>query len=298
MTSKDKKTQSKSKSKVVSKSSSKTSSKTVSKASAKKGKREIDLKLFYALPLRDVVVFPHMTTTILVGREKSLAGIDDAKSSKAAILAVTQTNPDHDLFEMKNIHKVGVLCEIIESTALPDGTIKVILQGIRKAKVTKIIDNETYFFCQADASNQELHPKKENAKLLGLIKSCIEDFSRLAEHNKRITPEILIGLIKIKSPFDLASVVSSYVSGSIESKQAILEENDLEKKLYKTLELIKTELEIVKTEIKINKTIQEKFTKSQKTFYLTERMRQIRKVIGQDGDGEDERQELKDKIKK
>ncbi len=268
------------------------------KTESKAKKTKDNLQLFCALPLRDVVIFPHMTTTILVGREKSLEGVKESQLTKTPILAISQTNPDHDLFEIKNVHKVGVLCEIIESTTLPDGTIKVILQGVQKAKIVKVVDNDRYFACYVDYDNQEKYPEKEDAKLLGLIKSCIEDFSKLAEHNKRITPEILINLIKVKSPFDLTNMIASYVSGSIDSKQAILEENNLEKKLYKTLELIKAELEIVKTEIKINKTIQEKFAKSQKNFYLLEQMRQIKKELGQDDEDEDEVKGLREKIKK
>lgn len=255
-------------------------------------------QIFYALPLRDVVIFPHMTTTILVGRDKSIAAVKECQSAKTPIIAVAQTNPDHDLFEKKNVYSTGVLCNIVESTTLPDGTIKVILQGIKKAVITKVVPDDQYFVCYVDAVVQEGYPDEEDAKVLGLIKSCIEDFSKLAEYNKRITPEILINLIKVKSPFDLASMIASYVSGSIESKQAILEENDLEKKLYKTLELIKAELEIVKTEIKINKTIQEKFAKSQKNFYLLEQMRQIKKELGHEDDSEDEVRALRDKIKK
>ncbi len=255
-------------------------------------------QIFYALPLRDVVIFPHMTTTILVGRDKSIAAVKECQSAKTPIIAVAQTNPDHDLFEKKNVYSTGVLCNIVESTTLPDGTIKVILQGIKKAVITKVVPDDQYFVCYVDAVVQEGYPDEEDAKVLGLIKSCIEDFSKLAEYNKRITPEILINLIKVKSPFDLASMIASYVSGSIESKQAILEENDLEKKLYKTLELIKAELEIVKTEIKINKTIQEKFAKSQKNFYLLEQMRQIKKELGHEDDSEDEVRSLRDKIKK
>lgn len=255
-------------------------------------------QLFYALPLRDVVMFPHMVTTILVGREKSLAGIKESQLTKSPILAVAQTNPDHDFFEKKNIHKSGVLCNIVESTVLADGTIKVIIQGVKKAKIVNVIADDKYFICRVDDLTAEEYPKKSNTKILGLIKSCIEDFSKLAEHNKRITPETLVGLVKVKSPFDLTSLIVSHVSGSIDSKQAILEENSLEKKLYKTLELIKAELEIVKTEIKINKTIQEKFAKSQKNFYLLEQMRQIKKELGQEDEDEDEIKGLKDKIKK
>ncbi len=252
-------------------------------------------QVFYTLPLRDVVIFPHMTTTILVGREKSVKGVEEAKRSKMPIFAVTQTNPDHDAFDQKNIHNVGVLCSIIESTRMADGTLKVIIQGLVRAKVIKIVTSDDAFICAVDLI-PDLGVVAENKEILSLIKGCIESFSKLAEFNKKITAEVLSSLLKVKSPYDVVNLVATYLSSTVEFKQKVLAENNLQKKLYTVLELIKTDIEIAQTEAKISKSIQEKVTKAQKDFYLNEQMKQIKKELGQDE--ENEVAELKAKIAK
>ena len=252
-------------------------------------------QVFFTLPLRDVVLFPHMTTTILVGREKSVKGVEEAKRAKMPIFAVTQTNPDHDAFDQKNIHEVGVLCSIVESTRMADGTLKVIIQGLMRAKIVKILASDDTFICSVEVI-PDANYTMENKALLGLVKGCVENFAKLAEFNKKITAEVLSTLSKVKSPYDVVNLVATYLSSTVEFKQKILAENDLQKKLYTTLELIKTDIEIAQTEAKISKSIQEKVTKTQKDFYLHEQLKQIKKELGQDE--ENEVVELKEKISK
>lgn len=252
-------------------------------------------QVFFTLPLRDVVIFPHMTTTILVGRAKSVKGIEEAKKNKEPILAVAQTNPDHDGFDDKSIYKTGVLCNIIESTKLSDGTLKIILQGALRAKVLKIVESEEHFACLAEIL-PDAPIQLENKALLGLIKGCVENFTILSDYNKKVSPEVLSALTKIRSPYDIVNLIVTYLNGAVSAKQMILQENDLAKKLYKTLELIKTDIEIAKTEAKINKNIQERVSKTQKDFYLNEQLKQIKKELGQDEENEVE--ELKQKIAK
>lgn len=265
-----------------------------------KNKDNLNQLNFFAVPLRDVVMFENMTTTILVGRPKSIFSVLEAKKLQTPIFAVAQTNPDYDGFNKKNIYEIGVLCEIIEIATLSDGTLKVIIRGVAKAKILKIIENPNAFICEVEVlkNNQDL-AKLKNKEILGLIKGNVETFAKLSEFNKRITPEILTAMVKLKSPHDVSNLILNFLNNSVQSKQAILQENDLSKKLYKTLQLIKTELEIVQTEAKINRTIQEKFTKSQKNFYLLEQMRQIKKELGQDdSDEENEVANLRKKIAK
>lgn len=253
-------------------------------------------QIFFTLPLRDVVIFPHMTTTILVGREKSVRGIEEAKRTQVPIFAVAQTNPDHDGFDQKNIYSVGVICNIIESTRMSDGTLKVIIQGLTRGKILRIVESDQYFMSAVEVLLDEKYELDDNKELLGLIKGCVENFSKLAEFNKKISPEVLLALTKVKSPYDLVNLIVNYLSSNVASKQIVLEENDLSQKLYRTLELIKTDVEIGQTEAKINKSIQEKVTKTQKDFYLNEQLKQIKKELGQDE--ENEVAELKAKITK
>lgn len=241
---------------------------------------------FYSLPLRDVVIFPSMTTTILVGRPKSVAAVEEARKINAPIFTVTQTNPDFDGFDEKNIYKIGVLCNIIEYSKMSDGTLKLILQGIGRARFLKVVDNPRAFVSLVEILKDQAFSNQNNKELLGLIKSCVENFTKLADFNKRINADVLSFLVKAQSPFDISNIIATYLNSPIDLRQSVLEEENLTKKLYKTLELIKTDLEIYETEAKINKTIQDKVTKTQKDFYLHEQLKQIKKELGQDEENE------------
>lgn len=248
---------------------------------------------FYALPLRDVVIFPQMTTTILVGREKSISSIEEARRLNVPILAVTQTNPDHDDFDDKNIHKTGTLCSVIEAIQTADGTLKVILQGLVRARIKKIIPTDKFFSCEADIILEQ-KIVADNSESLGLIKACIDNFTKYALYNKRITPEILASIGKLRAPHEVIYMIATYIGGPLASKQQVLEEDDLAQKFYKLLEIIKSEIEIGQAEERINKSIQEKFTKHQKEVYLQEQMKNIKKELGQDEEAETK--EIKEKL--
>ncbi|MBP7709968.1 MAG: endopeptidase La [Rickettsiales bacterium] len=257
--------------------------------------QEIQPQVFHALPLRDVVIFPRMTTTILVGREKSLNGVEESRKLNLPIFAVTQTNPDLDAFDKKNLYQTGTICQIVESIRTQDGTLKVILQGLTRAKLKDVILGDKFFACAV-----EILPEQklvtDNKELLGLIKACIDAFTQYAEFNKRITPEILTTLTKIRLPHEIAYSIATFITSSVKNKQDILEENDLIKKLFKVLEILKGEIEIGETEARINKSIQDKFTKHQKEFYLNEQIKNIKKELGQDE--ESETKEIKEKLAK
>ncbi|MDX2083136.1 MAG: endopeptidase La [Rickettsiales bacterium] len=261
--------------------------------------QSIQPQIFCALPLRDVVIFPQMTTTILVGREKSIKGVEEAKRLGLPIFAVTQINSDNDGFDEKTIYPVGTLCNIIESIRTPDGTLKVILQGIARAKIKNIpaaiAPEDKFFTCEVEILiNQKF--AIDNKEMLGLIKSCVQNFSKYSEVSKRITPEILNSIIKLRSPYEIAYLIAANISGSIKDKQEILGEDDLAKKLYKVLEMLKTEMEIFQAELRINKSIQEKIAKNHREFYLNEQLKNIKKELGHDE--ENEVNELKEKISK
>src|SRR3989338_5831138 len=163
-------------------------------------------QIFHALPLRDVVIFPHMTTTILVGRERSVKGIEEVKKLNLPIFAVAQTNPDHDEFDEKSIHKIGVLCNIIESTKMADGTLKVVIHGIIRGQVNKILENKDVFACMIDIITDQPVILEGNKDILGLIKSCVESFSKLAEFNKKISKLKLPKEVDLKCRSEIAKL--------------------------------------------------------------------------------------------
>jgi ATP-dependent Lon protease len=236
-----------------------------------------------------------MTTTILVGREKSLHSVEEAHKDNLPIFAITQTSPDKDAFDEKNVYKIGTLCKIIEAIRTPDGTLKVILQGLMRMELKKITSVEKVFLCEVEMiEEQKFAP--EDKEVLGLIKACVASFTKYGEYNKRVTPEVLSSITKVRTPQEVAYLIATYTTGKLEKKQEILEENDIAKKLYKVLELLKGELEIGKAEERINKSVQEKFAKSQKEIYLMEQLKNIKKELGQDE--ENETKEIKEKIQK
>jgi|APGre2960657423_1045063.scaffolds.fasta_scaffold00419_3 ATP-dependent Lon protease len=248
-----------------------------------------------ALPLRDIVIFPKMTTTILIGRQKSIQSIEEARRSGEPIFAVTQINPDSDEFEQKNLYTTGTVCNVIEAIRTADGTFKAILQGTMRASVKKVLPLEKSFCCEIEiATEQKI--STENNEVLGLIKACLENFARYAQFNKRITPDVLNAITKLNTPHEIAYTIASFTLGPVKNKQQILTENRIDKKFYKLLEIIKAEIEIGEAEERINKSIQEKFSKHQKEIYLNEQLKKIKKELGQDE--ENEFKEFKEKISK
>lgn len=248
-----------------------------------------------ALPLRDIVIFPKMTTTILIGREKSIQSIEEARRTGSPIFAITQINPDTDEFEEKNLYPTGTICNIIEAIRTSDGTLKAILQGSSRAFLKKVLPPEKSFMCEIESSTEQ-KISTENNEILGLIKACLENFAKYSQFNKRITPEVLTAITKLNSPSEIAYTIASFTTGTVKNKQQILNENKIDKKFYKLLEIIKAEIEIGEAEERINKSIQEKFSKHQKEIYLNEQLKKIKKELGQDE--ENEIKELKEKIQK
>lgn len=258
-------------------------------------KQQIQPQVFYSLPLRDVVIFPQMTTTILVGREQSLNSVEEARKLGQPLFVITQINPISDAFDQESLYSTGTLCKVVESIRTPDGTLKVILQGLAQAKLKKIIPSNKHYICALEISIEKKITTR-NKDLLGLTKACMDNFTKYGEYNKRVTPEILASLTKIKTPYGVAYSIATYIGGSIADKQQILTEVNITKKLFKVLEILKSEVEIGQIEDRITKSIQEKFTKHQKEIYLTEQLKNIKKELGHDE--ENEAKELKDKLAK
>ncbi|MBL6665108.1 MAG: endopeptidase La [Rickettsiales bacterium] len=253
------------------------------------------LQIFPSLPLRDMIIYPFNTTTILVGRHKSLESVEEAKKADLPIFAIGQIHPDTDDFVEGNLFASGTLCKIIESIKTPDGSMKVILQGVVRADLVEIVDNRQSFLCAVDILAEE-SKATDNKELLGLIKACIESFTKYSAYNKRITADVLSLITKVRSPEEIVYLMASYVNGVMRDKHKILSEKTITKKLYKLLELLRVEIEIGQAEERITKSIQEKFSKHQKEIYLNEQLKNIKKELGQDEEGEFE--ELKEKLSK
>ncbi len=242
-------------------------------------------QIFYAIPLRDVVIFPQMITTIIIGRQKSIKAIENAKKANIPIFTTTQTKPNEDNFDIKNVNQIGLICKIIEVTRSIDGNLKVILQGLTKAKINRILPNDDFFSCEVDIL-QDQPFSLEDPDLKALILACVENFTKLAEYNKRITPEIIFSANKIKSPYEIIYLICSFLNSSNFLKQEIIEEDDVKKKLSKLLELMQIDINIYEAEVQITKNVQARIAKSQKELYLSEQLKHIKKELGQEEEGE------------
>ena len=272
-----------------------TQNETSQKEEKKNGDENKSEFVFCTIPLRDSVAFPTLTMTILIGRKHSINSVEEAQKKGEPIFVVAQTNPDRDDFNKKSVFGFGTLCRIIETIYTQDGALKVILQGIIRGHLVEILKTEHHFACQVKLlSKEELSDK--TTETMGLIKSCLDSFVKYAEYNKRITPDILASISKVKAPQELIYMIANHLNCILADKQQILEENDLKKKFYKLLQIIKTELEISEAEERINKSIQEKFTKHQKEIYFNEQLKNIKKELGQDE--ENDIVELKQKLAK
>ncbi|MDA0902415.1 MAG: LON peptidase substrate-binding domain-containing protein, partial [Proteobacteria bacterium] len=252
-------------------------------------------QIFYSLPLRDIVLFPQMTTAVLVGRDKSVKAIQSAVRAKMPIFAVTQIDPDGEDFNNKSIHKVGVLCNIMESTTTEDGTLKVVLRAITRGRVIKTIPSDEFFACEVNLIMMNQLPL-EDRETAYITNACLSGFEEYSKRNKKITPELIKKVRLSKTASEIAYTVLSFLNCGLDFKQEILEEDDINKALFKIHELLQLELSITETEEKINKQIQEKITKGQRDLYLNEQLKHIKKELGHDE--EDDFEKLKKKIAK
>ncbi len=262
---------------------------------SKNNSKNKESQKFYTIPLRDAVIFPSITSTILIGRKKSITTIEEAFNTKSPIFAVIQNDFDSDIFNEKNLNKIGTLCRIVEIIKTPDGNIKAILQGFIRASLNSIIEDNNRYFCNIKLLSEPKNDEDDN-ELSSLIKSSAESFGQFAKYNKKITAEILSEIKNIKTTHDILYFMANYCCSNSNQKQAILSENNIKKKFYKLLEIIKTEIEIAEAEERINRSIQEKFTKHQKEIYLNEQLKNIKKELGQDEDPD--LKDLKDRLSK
>ncbi|MCE2687475.1 MAG: endopeptidase La [Rickettsiales bacterium] len=248
---------------------------------------------FLALPLRDLVIFPKTTNAVLIGRHNSVATVEKAKESNLPIVVVAQIDAENNDFNDESLYHHGTLCNIVESIKTSDGNIKAIIRGLARVKIDKFSAQENLLTCKASII-QDVEEGKSSPSRIGLIKSCIENFIHYAEIDKKINRERISLIAKTENGHHLAYIVATTINFSVINKQEILAISDIDEKLYKIIELLKTEIEIVKTEDRINRKIQEKVAKNHREFYLNEQLKNIKKELGQEENNEIE--DLKKKI--
>ncbi len=245
------------------------------------------------LPLRDVVVFPHMVIPLFVGRKKSIRALEVAMEAGKQIMLVAQKSATDDDPTPDNIHTIGTIASILQLLKLPDGTVKVLVEGERRAAVQSYVETEEYFSAQVALVESAAIEDKESE---ALMRSVLNEFDQYVKLNMKIPPEILTSLAGIDDPGRLADTVAAHLSLKIEDKQVILEIQDVKERLERILAVLQSEIDLLQVEKRIRGRVKRQMEKSQREYYLNEQMKAIQKELGEMEEGPSEAEELEKKI--
>ncbi|MGB8221707.1 MAG: endopeptidase La, partial [Polyangiales bacterium] len=254
-----------------------------------------DGQSFPLLPLRDIIVFPHMVVPLFVGREKSINALEEAMSQHKEILLAAQKKAKTNDPTPEDIFEVGTIGTIIQLLRLPDGTVKVLVEGKRRARIIEFLANEEFFLCNVEPIDEVY---AANVEIEALIRSVQSAFDVYAKLNKRIAPEMLMSVQTIDDPSKLAdTVVVHLTSIKLADRQEILETIDPAKRLERLFQLMNAEIEILQVEMKIRSRVKKQMEKTQKEYYLNEQMQAIQKELGERDEFKSEIQELEQQLK-
>jgi len=254
------------------------------------------------LPLRDVVVYPHMVIPLFVGREKSIDALDAAMSVDKRIMLAAQTSAAVDEPDDADIHKVGTIATILQLLKLPDGTIKVLVEGIQRAHIDSVVTSEEGYFLASysfpEAEDIAEDDKDASRELDVLVRSVTNMFDQYVKMNKKVPPEILSSLTGVHDADRLADMIAAQMSLRVEEKQKILELFSARERLEHLLHLMESELDMLQVEKRIRGRVKQQMEKSQREYYLNEQMKAIQKELGEMDDVPNETEELARKIAK
>lgn len=245
------------------------------------------------LPLRDIVVFPHMVVPLFVGRDKSVAALEHAMKAERLVLMVTQKNANTDNPSLEDLYRVGTVGKVLQMFKLPDGTVKVLVEGMVRAQFDKFLPHDDFYEAdielleEADAASDEL--KKLGRTVLG-------EFEEYVKLNKKIPPEILIAINQIDDTAKLADTIAAHLSMKLEEKQALLEITTTAERLERIFAAIEGEVGVLKVEKKVKSRVKQQMEKNQREYYLNEQMKAIQKELHEDEKGYSEIEELEKKI--
>src|SRR5882724_1644442 len=251
--------------------------------------------LYPVLPLRDIVVFPHMIVPLFVGRQKSVLALEDVMKDDKQILLVTQKNAAQDDPTTADIFTVGTVGTVLQLLKLPDGTVKVLVEGRHRARIQRFADNEQFFQAFADAIGERAGAQQETEALARTVVSQFEQYIKL---NKKIPPEVLVSINQIEEPGKLADTVASHLTLKIPEKQELLETEVVAERLEKVFGYMEGEIGVLQVEKRIRNRVKRQMEKTQREYYLNEQLKAIQKELGEGEDGRDEMAELEDKINK
>ncbi|MBU0740050.1 MAG: endopeptidase La [Alphaproteobacteria bacterium] len=254
-----------------------------------------EVNTYPVLPLRDIVVFPHMIVPLFVGREKSIRALEEVMGSDKQIMLATQINASDDDPAPDAIYEVGTVANVLQLLKLPDGTVKVLIEGRARAKVESYTGREDYYEAKASILAE---PAEDAVEIEALSRSVVSEFENYVKLNKKISPEVVGAASQIEDYSKLADTVASHLSIKITEKQEMLETVSVKTRLEKALGFMEGEISVLQVEKRIRSRVKRQMEKTQREYYLNEQMKAIQKELGDGEDGRDEMAELEERIAK
>lgn len=247
------------------------------------------------LPLRDVVVFPYMMVPLFVGRDRSIKALDVAMAADKQVLLVTQKNATEDQPSQDTIHQIGTIATVLQLLKLPDGTVKVLVEGVRRGKIVRFLESQAYFLADVEFIDDVGTQSRESEILIRSIKSQFDQYVKL---NRKIPSEIAASVLAIEDPSRLGDIVTAHVGLKLEDKQILLEETDITKRLEKLMTFMENEIDLLQVEKKIRGRVKRQMEKTQREYYLNEQMKAIQKELGELENSPNEFDNLSKRIEK
>jgi len=251
--------------------------------------------IFPVLPLRDIVVFPHMIVPLFVGRDKSVKALEDVMQDDKQILLVAQKNAGQDDPTVEDIYEMGTIGTVLQLLKLPDGTVKVLVEGSQRAKIVRYTENEDFFQAEAELLQDTVDDSKD---LEALSRSVVTQFEQYIKLNKKIPPEVLVSLNQIEDPGKLSDTIASHLALKISEKQELLEFVSPADRLERAYSFMESEIGVLQVEKRIRNRVKRQMEKTQREYYLNEQLKAIQTELGETEDGRDEAGEFEERIEK
>ena len=255
----------------------------------------IESATYPVLPLRDIVVFPHMIVPLFVGREKSIRALEEVMGTDKQIMLATQINASDDDPEPASIYQIGTIANVLQLLKLPDGTVKVLVEGRSRAEIDGYTGREEFYEAMAHPLSE---PEEDPVEIEALSRSVVSEFESYVKLNKKISPEVVGAASQIEDYSKLADTVASHLSIKIVEKQEMLETTSVKLRLEKALGFMEGEISVLQVEKRIRSRVKRQMEKTQREYYLNEQMKAIQKELGDGEEGRDEMAELEDRITK
>ena len=245
------------------------------------------------LPLRDIVVFPNMVIPLFVGRDKSISALNEVMKKDKKIILVTQKNSEIDDPKKTDVFMYGCEGNILQLLKLPDGTVKVLVEGIKRVKIIDFQENEKFITCDYSVFNDVI---SDNEDLYPLAATALRRLEKLTSINKKISNETVNSIKQLKNPSHIADNIASHITATISEKQQIFETSDVKKRLNLIIKIMENETSIIGVEKRIRGRVKTQMEKTQREYYLNEQLKAIQKELGEIEDGKDENTSLKKAI--